>query len=412
MERPKGDGREDPVRGQACPSATPRNAPRWMNQEGKGGSLLVSAFRAIEARTGEDFCLGVMMLCGLLAIVAMVPFGAYLAWMGSYQLVALDLALIMVTGAAITYAWRRGSSAVAALVLVAANSVWSLCLASLVGTAAMFWACNVVVLNFLLVRSGIAVLASALLVFGMLFIPVPELGTLQRISFCVACSLVAFNAFIFATRSNRQAHRLRELAARDPLTGVGNRRLFNSDLDYAVEQARIWKLRPALAVLDLDHFKRINDRYGHEAGDQTLIAFTNLLRTGLRQSDRLYRIGGEEFVLLVPDCHEQGLAVLLDQIQGLVRKQLRCHGVPVTVSIGAALLEPAETGKQWLARADRALYVAKRLGRDCTVVAEDSDPVSPALAPAGMHRAAARGHADRNGSVARRRSYRESVPLP
>ncbi len=119
MERPKGDGREDPVRGQACPSATPRNAPRWMNQEGKGGSLLVSAFRAIEARTGEDFCLGVMMLCGLLAIVAMVPFGAYLAWMGSYQLVALDLALIMVTGAAITYAWRRGSSAVAALVLVA-----------------------------------------------------------------------------------------------------------------------------------------------------------------------------------------------------------------------------------------------------------------------------------------------------
>src|SRR5690606_33660929 len=180
----------------------------------------------------------------------------------------------------------------------------------------------------------------------------------------------------------------------DPLTGVGNRRLFNSDLDYAVEQARIWKLRPALAVLDLDHFKRINDRYGHEAGDQTLIAFTNLLRTGLRQSDRLYRIGGEEFGLLVPDCHEQGLAVLLDQIQGLVRKQLRCHGVPVTVSIGAALLEPAEPGQQWLARADRALYVAKRLGRDCTVFAEDSDPVSPALAPAGMHRAAARGHAD------------------
>lgn len=121
----------------------------------------------------------------------------------------------------------------------------------------------------------------------------------------------------------------------------------------------------ALLLLDLDHFKQINDRYGHDMGDQVLRRFVTLVQSRTRACDRLFRYGGEEFVLLLlEDTDANGVATVFANLRACVHAELRVQDAPVTVSAGAALLAPGESREAWLARADAALYRAKQAGRD------------------------------------------------
>lgn len=326
----------------------------------------------------EDFRLGVILFCGLVSVVALGCFSIYRFARGDLLLGVVDASLVMTIVAAAVHAWRSGDSRIAGWVNMGANTLGCIVVAALAGTTGLFWAYNAVVMNFFLSERRPAVIASMVLVVGIALMPIPGVELAQKISFCATCALVSIYAFIFATRASGQARRLSLLAVRDPLTGVGNRRLFDADLLRAFREAQESGTRPAVLVMDLDHFKRVNDRHGHDAGDRTLVSFTEILRAGLRQNDRLYRIGGEEFVLLVPDSCETGLKVLLEQVQALVRAGLRSPDGPVTVSIGAALLAADETSAQWLARADQAMYAAKRR-RDCSVVADEPAPPGMAI---------------------------------
>jgi diguanylate cyclase (GGDEF)-like protein len=123
-----------------------------------------------------------------------------------------------------------------------------------------------------------------------------------------------------------------------------------------------------LALLDLDHFKRVNDRHGHEAGDQLLRRFVDLVRRSTRATDRLFRFGGEEFVLLMEHTDEIGALRAFGNLQRHIHEELRAGGEPVTVSMGAAVLRHGENRDAWFARADAALYRAKQDGRDRLVL--------------------------------------------
>lgn len=180
-------------------------------------------------------------------------------------------------------------------------------------------------------------------------------------------------------RDTRELRHARDLAVRDahsdPLTGLNNRR-------YAEDRlARVLAISPpppaALAVIDLDHFKRVNDTHGHAAGDAVLVDFARRLLACTRRDDVCARLGGEEFMLLLPrTAPDQALPVLERLLQG-VRSAQPLPEVPdfsYTVSIGLAALAPGDTAATWLARADTALYQAKRSGRDRLVVAQADTP--------------------------------------
>jgi diguanylate cyclase (GGDEF)-like protein len=168
-------------------------------------------------------------------------------------------------------------------------------------------------------------------------------------------------------------HHALELTARtDPLTGVGNRRRLEEDLRAVRAHMARSRFTYGIAEIDLDHFKGINDRYGHAVGDDVLRRVAQTIRTSLRAEDAVYRIGGEEFlvVLSVPD--EEGLRAATERIRavvvGLAIEHLdnEPHGT-VSVSIGATLIGPADLDQsedQWIARADEGLYEAKRAGRN------------------------------------------------
>jgi diguanylate cyclase (GGDEF)-like protein len=161
---------------------------------------------------------------------------------------------------------------------------------------------------------------------------------------------------------------LRRLSLTDALTGVGNRRAFDDAVAAEVARARRHERELAMVLLDIDHFKRVNDRWGHPAGDELLRGFARRAASLLRSSDRLYRYGGEEFAVLLPEEAEFGaLEAAWRVVRGTEASPftLGSQRVSVTCSAGvAALGATSDDGLGLAVRADGALYAAKHAGRN------------------------------------------------
>jgi two-component system cell cycle response regulator len=157
-----------------------------------------------------------------------------------------------------------------------------------------------------------------------------------------------------------QAERLESLLFEDPLTGLTNRRFILTQLHGMVSGARRHGRALTVAVVDVDHFKAVNDLRGHAEGDRVLAAVARALRVRLRAEDQLGRLGGEEFLALLPDVD--------GAVAGATTEKLRAGVAPlgVTVSVGWAAWQ-GEPAEELLLRADDALYAAKAAGRDCVV---------------------------------------------
>ena len=160
------------------------------------------------------------------------------------------------------------------------------------------------------------------------------------------------------------------MATTDPLTGATNRYSLTDELTYAIQQFQQKAVVSGLMLLDLDHFKRINDNFGHHAGDQILSQLVPLLKQMIRQQDSVFRYGGEEFVLLIKEIQLADLHRLAEKIRHAVWHQLALpDGSALTTSIGIATVQHANNWESWLQNADVALYQAKHNGRNQVVIA-------------------------------------------
>ena len=165
---------------------------------------------------------------------------------------------------------------------------------------------------------------------------------------------------------------LSRLAVQDPLTGVGNRRSFFETADSLSSQAERNEQPLSLVLFDVDWFKAFNDNHGHAVGDIVLQHLSSLIHEQLRPADHFFRLGGEEFALLLPDTELDGAELAGERLRTALRATPARHAeqdLPVTVSLGVAQWRPGEPLKALLGRADAALYRAKSEGRDRTVVA-------------------------------------------
>lgn len=164
---------------------------------------------------------------------------------------------------------------------------------------------------------------------------------------------------------------LRQTAARDALTGVLNRRAFIEQAQFELAQGRREGRPLCLAMLDIDHFKRINDSHGHLVGDQALKAFSAVCESQVRRTDLFARYGGEEFVLLLPQTNSEQALALLERLREFWSQQrLPVPGgeLASTVSIGMVQVDSEATLEHWVSLADQALYQAKNEGRNRTRV--------------------------------------------
>lgn len=177
--------------------------------------------------------------------------------------------------------------------------------------------------------------------------------------------LAGWLVYIFA----KERYYLSEGALMDSLTGLPNRRLLESRLNYVHAEAERFNKMFGLMALDVDHFKSINDNYGHDVGDEVIKQVANALKASIRDVDTVSRLGGDEFVIVVKDQHSrESLIKIAGKILQVFKKPMLIHGQEVTVhlSIGLTLFDPAAgvSLKQLSKQADIALYHAKQKGRN------------------------------------------------
>ena len=204
--------------------------------------------------------------------------------------------------------------------------------------------------------------------------------------------LERFASLVGSAISNAEAwDKLERQATTDPLTGIANRRAFNDRLGGEIARAQRYGRHLALASIDIDHFKAVNDLHGHPAGDRVLTAFAQLLSAHSRGEDLVARIGGEEFAWLMPETDTKGAYVAANRLREATESTLFALSEPVTVSVGVGSTETAPDADALVRDADRALYWAKDSGRNMALiytvaaqlaVSNDDEPGSQPTPPA------------------------------
>ena len=179
-------------------------------------------------------------------------------------------------------------------------------------------------------------------------------------------------ALLYPIRNSLMYRQALKTAYRDPLTELNNRAALDNDLVQELDFAGRHDLALSIIILDLDHFKKINDTYGHIAGDDILKQTAQCMAECIRRSDIIYRYGGEEFVVLLRNTGKAGARLLAERIRKAVEDRTFKHNsfdIRMTTSLGVATLKKNEDKTSFLERADKALYQAKQQGRNRTIVA-------------------------------------------
>lgn len=234
------------------------------------------------------------------------------------------------------------------------------------GSDALYWAFPAISATYFMASNRSAFVLTILCISLTYLLAYPYITTSHIIDYYPALFLHSFFQFCWASRTTRQQKKLYEIATRDALTKVNNRLSFNEKLDGVIKRNRRNRVPVSLLMLDLDHFKRINDKFGHDIGDSVLIVFAELITSSIRESDAIYRYGGDEFIVIADDTTIENASILAEQLRTKANKDLCLNKYQLSVSIGVTTLLPDfDEVTSVLKRVDNALYEAKKMGRNC-----------------------------------------------
>lgn len=313
--------------------------------------------------------LGIIVLLGLTTASTLAIFAVYRAWHGQWAAAAIDFGIVVLICVPVLYAMRTGNTAGPGAFLCAANSLSCAVACYVIGAASLPWVYLVLMTNFFIAGSRQALAFNLLLSSALLFIPHMFGAPVDRMSAAAAAGLVTLFAYLSALRVSSDHQVLEELASSDALTGLPNRRMMERALEEAMILQRIGKRSHGLLIADIDHFKEVNDSYGHAAGDAAIADLGAILKFEMRKHDRVFRFGGEEFVMLLDVDTPEDLQAAGERLRQAVRNGLRGPAGRITVSLGGAMAGEEERWQEWFSLADEALYRAKNNGRDSSVIA-------------------------------------------
>lgn len=300
-----------------------------------------------------------------LAALAITPFGLWRLSRGDWGQGAFDIALVLLL-LGLSYLGVKGERlrsiglSVACLYVLA-----SLFVAYQYGPLGHFWFFPAVVAGFFVVRAGEALWIACLGLLGHVLLASRQGWGAELGTFAATSLLVCIFINLFATRLRQDNHRLYLDSTLDSLTGSGNRRLLDDALAELPNDAHASGL--FLLMLDIDHFKTVNDQHGHAIGDLCLSRLAHLIMTDLPKGQRLFRYGGEEFVVLGSGTVQEAQD-LAERLRSDVEQTQLIREAKITVSIGIASRVLHENVHDWMRRADDAMYAAKQQGRNrcCT----------------------------------------------
>lgn len=308
-----------------------------------------------------------LLILSAFAVITISPF-VFLRWQeGDLVMAAIDAILVSVTSAFFYFVYSTRRVNTAKLILACFFTVAIIAIVAIRGQSHLFWLypCMIAFYYILPARPAGIICFIAIVLIGIILSTSTNIVELLTI-ICTLFLTALFSYVIFSnySKSNKQ---LVLLASIDPLTSSGNRRALDKKLEKIISDQNRGSSDVSLLLLDIDHFKKINDNYGHANGDMVLIELVELIQKYTRPLDSTYRYGGEEFVILPLKVALSEAKIVADKLRELIAKTTFADNILLTVSIGVAQYRQGETAEAWIKRADAALYIAKDTGRNRVV---------------------------------------------
>lgn len=312
-----------------------------------------------------EFYTRVMIAVSLCGISFGLPFALYHLFWGSMVITAILLPVVALQLAALILLIRRGFNAFSAWSIAILQTGSNVFFINEVGMMASYWLYASGVANFYILDRRPALLINILACLAAVTFVFDDPSYVVR--YCAAFAMINIFLYTFAVQLEKKNDELDRMLTIDPLTRVGNRTAMDETLARVKNLFERHRTPVTVIMIDLDHFKVINDTLGHSEGDKVLCRVANELQARLRPTDTLYRYGGEEFLVVAENTSLSQASFLAEGI----RQRIASHAsdkqqaeADLTVSVGVAQLRVGESTDSMVDRADKALYKAKSMGRN------------------------------------------------
>jgi len=312
-----------------------------------------------------EFYTRVMIAVAACGISFGLPFAIYHLFWGSLVISAILLPVVVLQLAALVSLMRRGFNGFAAWSIAIVQTGANIFFIMEVGMMASYWLYASGVANYYILDRRPALLVNVIACLLAVLLAFDDPTYIVR--YCAAFAMINIFLFAFAVQLEKKNDELDRMLTIDPLTRVGNRTAMSETLWRVKNLFDRYGTPATVIMIDLDHFKLINDTLGHSEGDKVLCRVAEQVQARLRPTDTLYRYGGEEFIVVAENTSLSQASFLAESIRQLIASyqgNQQQAEADLTVSIGVAQLRADETTNSMVDRADKALYKAKSMGRN------------------------------------------------
>ena len=308
-----------------------------------------------------------------LTILFLFPFSIYRFSIGDYTIGFVDL--LMSVSLAMIFIQTLNAKEIKYLSAISVVGCMSgvAWIMSIKGLSMIFWVFPSLGVTYFVLKSKKALAINLLFIGVITFIAFDTLTKEQALSIYPSLLLVCLFGFAFSLCSENQNKKLSQLVSEDVLTGVKNRRSFEEKVAETLEQNKRAAIPVSLLILDLDLFKKVNDNYGHKQGDKVLFDFAQRVKLMIRNTDFIYRFGGEEFAIIATNSELKDATLFAETIRETIENTPSLVKFGITVSIGVSQIKKSDDADSWFRRADLALYQSKSKGRNKVYLADQDE---------------------------------------
>ncbi len=296
--------------------------------------------------------------------VGILPFSIYRALQQDWYVAILDLIVVIGMSFIFIYVYKTNKVKNASLVLILLALMANVISFYMKGISQVGWIYPAMLAAYYIMSPKKGLFVN----FIMLSFYIPKLIQSQEVinlsTILVTIVITNMIAYVFASGLRKQELMLTKLASEDYLTGTGNRRALSTKLESLHRSLRNHDKTATIVLLDLDHFKKVNDKHGHIKGDEVLIRIAEILKCFYQNEEMIFRYGGEEFLILCPNVNIDMAFNLGEQLREMIKQNIIIDGHEQTISLGVAEYVKEESNDDWIHRVDLALYQAKNQGRD------------------------------------------------
>ncbi len=318
----------------------------------------------------------VLIGLSVIGFIFIFPFAVYRIIQHSWAIAVVDLIISGTMLFCCVYVWRTRRVEKPSIILAVLALAGSLTSTGLLGASQIFWVYPAILMTYYLSSYKVAFVLCSSTTVILFFLISEELDRLTCITYFVTLLAASFFAFTFAMSVDNKQQLMKKMITQDPLTGINNRRALDEKLHETILNENRKPLGTCLLLFDLDHFKQVNDKFGHEVGDEVLSGLTHIVSQRLRATDQFFRFGGEEFAVIPSNTNLPSVLKLAENIREIVEQSQFPHNIKMTISIGVANCKSGDDERSLFNRADRALYFAKQNGRNKTAVADSKEKLT------------------------------------